>query len=108
VSVVEAAESLGARPWRRFRTVVFPLVLPGIVSGLLLVAVAALGEFVSSILLYTYSNRPISVETLAQLRAFNIGAASAYSVVLLVIVIGIATVAGRFLQRPDAREFPSS
>ena len=52
----------------------------------------ALGEFVSSILLYVYSNRPISVEILAQLRLFNFGAAAAYSVFLM-LLIGLVTVA---------------
>jgi iron(III) transport system permease protein len=107
-SVVEAAESLGARSWRRFRTILFPLVRPGVVAGSLLVAIAALGEFVSSILLYTYANRPISVETLAQLRSFNIGAAAAYSVILLVIVIGITTLAGRFSKASDTKGFSLS
>jgi iron(III) transport system permease protein len=107
-SLVEAAESLGARAWRRFRTVLLPLVLPGVLSGLLLVAVAALGEFVSSILLYTYANRPISVETLAQLRSFNIGGAAAYSVVLLVIVLCITALAGRYSKVPGPGGFPTS
>jgi iron(III) transport system permease protein len=107
-SVVEAAESLGARSWRRFRTILFPLVRPGAVAGSLLVAIAALGEFVSSILLYTYANRPISVETLAQLRSFNIGAAAAYSVILLVMVIGITTLAGKFSKANGAEAFSHS
>lgn len=93
-SLNEAAGTLGAGPWRRWRTIVIPIVLPGVVSGALLVMIAALGEFVSSILLYTYSSRPISVEILAQLRNFNFGAAAAYSVILLLLTLVLVSIAG--------------
>ena len=50
--------------------------LVGIVAGAMLAFVTALGEFVASILLYTQRTRPISIEILAQLRAFDFGAAA--------------------------------
>lgn len=88
-SQLEAGQTFGAGAWRRFRTIVLPIILPGIISGALLVMITALGEFVSSILLYSYSNRPISVEILAQMRTYNFGAAAAYSVLLLVLILGL-------------------
>ncbi|HEX2113447.1 MAG TPA: ABC transporter permease subunit [Alphaproteobacteria bacterium] len=42
----EAAADLGAGPWRVFWTVTLPLSLPGVLAGLLLVFVPAVGEFV--------------------------------------------------------------
>jgi spermidine/putrescine transport system permease protein len=45
-AVLEAARSLGARPWRVFRTVLLPLSLPGLEAGLLLVLIPAAGSFV--------------------------------------------------------------
>lgn len=89
-SLLEAAATFGSRALGTFRKVVLPLILRGILSGALLVMITALGEFVSSILLYSYANRPISVEILAQMRAYNFGAAAAYSVFLLVIVSAIS------------------
>jgi len=86
-ALTEAAEVFGAGQWMKFRRVVLPLILPGIVSGALLAAIASVGEFVSSILLYTYSNRPIAVEILAQLRSFSFGTAAAYCVILLLIIL---------------------
>jgi len=94
-SVLEAAETFGAGTMHRLRKVLVPLIWPGIVSGGLLVMITALGEFVSSILLYTYSNRPISVEILAQMRTYNFGAAAAYSVLLLVLILLLTAVAQR-------------
>jgi putrescine transport system permease protein len=45
-SLLEAAEDLGAPPWRAFLAVTLPLSLPGIVAGFLLVFIPAVGEFV--------------------------------------------------------------
>jgi putrescine transport system permease protein len=45
-SLTDAAEDLGARPWRVFWSVTLPLSLPGVIAGLLLVFVPAVGEFV--------------------------------------------------------------
>jgi iron(III) transport system permease protein len=94
--LTEASADLGARFVTTFRRVMLPLVLPGIVAGTLLAFVTALGEFVSSILLYVYGNRPISVEILAQLRQYDFGSAAAYSVLLMGLV-ALATAATRFV-----------
>jgi iron(III) transport system permease protein len=85
----EAAASLGGSWFTTWRRVLIPLVLPGLVAGALLAFVTALGEFVASILLYTHRTRPISLEILAQLRAFNFGAASAYAVLLIALMAAV-------------------
>jgi spermidine/putrescine transport system permease protein len=51
LSLLEAAEVLGARPAARFWKVTFPLSLPGVVAGCLLVFIPALGSFLTSDLL---------------------------------------------------------
>ena len=45
-ALLEAAEDLGSRPWRAFWRVTFPLSLPGVFAGCLLVFIPAVGEFV--------------------------------------------------------------
>ena len=42
----EAAADLGAGPWTVFRTVTWPLSVPGVVAGLALVFIPAVGEYV--------------------------------------------------------------
>ena len=90
--LAEASADLGARFATTFRRIVLPAISPGIWAGALLTFVASVGEFVSSIMLYVFDNRPISVEILAQLRLYDFGAAAAYSVFLM-LLIGLATVA---------------
>ncbi|MGQ0673259.1 MAG: ABC transporter permease subunit [Hyphomicrobium sp.] len=46
VSLIEAAEDLGCPPWKAFWQVTFPLSLPGVMAGSLLVFIPAVGEFV--------------------------------------------------------------
>ncbi len=86
----EASADLGANRFQTFRRVVLPSIGPGIAAGGLLTFVTALGEFVSSVMLYVYDNRPISVEIFSQLRLYDFGAAAAYSVFLM-ILIGLST-----------------
>jgi spermidine/putrescine transport system permease protein len=51
LSLLEAAEVLGARPGARFRRVTLPLSMPGVVAGCLLVFIPALGSFLTADLL---------------------------------------------------------
>lgn len=51
VSLLEAAEDLGARPAQSFFLITVPLALPGIIAGCLLMFIPAVGEFVIPALL---------------------------------------------------------
>jgi iron(III) transport system permease protein len=84
-SLDEAAASLGAGRWRTLATVTLPLLRPSLVAGGTLAFVTALGDFVTSIVLYTYDTRPISLEILSSLRQADVGVAAAYGVVLMVV-----------------------
>lgn len=101
-SLIEAGKGLGAGASRRFFKIVMPVILPGIIAGAVLTLIAALGEFVSSVLLYSYSSRPISIEILAQLRGYNFGAAAAYCVLLLLLILFLTAVSNRLLRRTTA------
>jgi len=92
-SLESAARGLGASWWMAVRRVVLPAARPGIVAGALLACVTAVGEFVASIVLYTHGNRPISIEILAQLRSYAFGTASAYSALLIGLVLIMALTA---------------
>ena len=46
VTLLEAADYLGCRPWQAFYKITLPLSMPGIVAGCLLVFIPAVGEFV--------------------------------------------------------------
>ena len=91
----EAAASLGASRGRRLRRVVLPRIRPALAAGASLAFLAALGDFVVSIVLYTYETRPISIEILSSLRLQEIGIAAAYGVLLTVLSAAAFLVWGR-------------
>jgi iron(III) transport system permease protein len=82
-SLDEAAAALGAGRWTTWRRVLLPLLRPALAAGAALAFVTALGDFVTSILLYTYDTRPISLEILSSLRDGDIGVAAVYGVALM-------------------------
>jgi iron(III) transport system permease protein len=91
-AVEEAAASLGAGRWATFRRVTLPLLRPALAAGGSLAFVTALGDFVTSIVLYTYDNRPISIEIMSSLRVSELGAAAAFGVILMLgsaLVLGV-------------------
>ena len=59
----QAAATLGASPWRVFRTITLPLAWPGIVAGAVLAFAKALGEFGATITFV--SNIPGETQTLS-------------------------------------------
>jgi iron(III) transport system permease protein len=79
----EAAASLGAGHARTLRRIVLPALAPALAAGATLAFVTALGDFVTSIMLYTYDTRPISLEILGSLRQGDVGVAAAYGVLLM-------------------------
>jgi iron(III) transport system permease protein len=84
-SLDEAAASLGASRWRIVVRVTMPLLRPALLAGGALAFATALGDFVTSVVLYTFDTRPVSIEILSALREFDIGVAAAYGVVLMLI-----------------------
>ncbi|MBA3444791.1 MAG: iron ABC transporter permease [Gemmatimonadales bacterium] len=84
-SLDEAAATLGAGRWRTLRQVTLPLLRPALLAGASLAFVTAFGDFVTSIMLYTYDTRPISLEILSSLRQSDVGVAAAYGVVLMAV-----------------------
>ena len=46
-STLEASRDLGAGAWTAFRTVIFPLALPGVIAGSIFVFALTMGDFVA-------------------------------------------------------------
>jgi iron(III) transport system permease protein len=83
-SLDEAAASLGAGRFRRLLRITLPLLRPALAAGTGLAFITALGDFVVSIVLYTFDTRPISIEILSNLRLQALGMGAVYGVLLMV------------------------
>jgi putative spermidine/putrescine transport system permease protein/spermidine/putrescine transport system permease protein len=94
---LKAASNLGASPSRAFWTVFFPLSMPGLLAGSLMVFVLCLGFFVTPAVLGGGKVIMVSMKIVSNIELFvNWGAASALGVVLLVMTVAILWVASRF------------
>ncbi|MDB5814180.1 MAG: sulfate transporter permease subunit CysT [Rhodocyclales bacterium] len=83
----EAAASLGAQRWVTFRTVIFPLVLPALLTGFALAFARAVGEYGSVI--FIAGNIPLVSEItplmiITHLEQYDYAGATAIAVVMLV------------------------
>ena len=94
-SLEEAAASLGASTWRTLRRVTLPRLRPALLAGASLAFITALGDFVTSIVLYTYETRPVSIEILSSLRLQETGVAAVYGVLLMLISAAVFLLWGR-------------
>ena len=96
--LMKAASNLGASPRRAFWTVYFPLTLPGLFAGALMVFILCLGFFVTPAVLGGGKVIMVSMKIVSNIELFvNWGAASALGVVLLMATMVILWVASRFL-----------
>ena len=95
---IKAAANLGASPRRAFWDVFFPLTMPGLIAGSLMVFILCLGFFVTPAILGGGTVILVSMQIVTNIELFvNWGAASSLGVVLLVMTVAILWVAARFL-----------
>jgi len=104
-AVIEAARMDGAKGWRRFRTITFPLIAPTTFFLLVVNVVYAAFDTFGTIYALTQGGPGKDTETLV-LKVFrdgvinqDIGSSSAQSVVLMAGVIAITAVQFRFMGR---------
>ena len=85
-SIIEAAQDLGASFWRIFRTIIFPLSLPGVVVGAIFVSVMVLGEFATAAALSGRKVNLLGNIIVTQVGSLNWAFAAVAGVVLTVIM----------------------
>lgn len=97
-SVIEAAQDLGSDSFHVFSKVIFPLSLPGVMSGITMVFVPAVSTFIISKMLGGGGN--LLVGDLIELQflgnAYNPNLGAAMSLVLMVIILICMGIMNRF------------
>ena len=96
---LKAASNLGASPTRAFWQVFFPLSLPGLFAGALIVFILCLGFYVTPAILGGGKVIMVANRVANDIEVFfNWGAASALGVVLLVLTAAVLYVASRLVR----------
>jgi putative spermidine/putrescine transport system permease protein len=103
-AIEEAARDLGAGLWRRLREIVIPLLMPGLLSGFVLVFIMAAAQFSITLVIYTgtkITTIPLDIffETFG-LRHWEYGSALGIILTLItLLLLGIITGAVRRIYR---------
>lgn len=99
-SLEEAALDLGARPVQTFWRVTLPLILPGIVSGALLVFTVSIDDYVITSFVAGVGATTLPLQIYSMLKVGVTPEVNAVSTLLLVLTILLITVAQRLQQPP--------
>lgn len=100
---LKAAANLGASPTRTFWQVFFPLSMPGLVTGSLIVFILCLGFYITPAVLGGGKVIMVSSRIANDIEIFfNWGAASALGVVLLLLTLLLILAASRLIKLEDA------
>ena len=93
-SLEEAAEGMGAKGWRRFRTITLPLMTPGYVSGALLVFIWTFADFITPLVLGVQDllapQAYLNIMQFVDRRIFRMGIVISALLVVLAIVFVLA------------------
>lgn len=99
-SLFEAARDLGATPWRTFRLVTFPLILPGVIAGLLMSFTMSIDDFVITFFTAGVGVSTLPLQIYSMIKIAVTPEVNAVSTLLMLITLTLIIVASRFA--PDA------
>jgi putative spermidine/putrescine transport system permease protein len=83
----ESAASLGATPPRRFKDVIVPNAMPGILAGSLMVVTLSLGEFNLTWMLHTPLTKTLPIGLADSYASMRLEVASAYTLIFFVMIV---------------------
>jgi putative spermidine/putrescine transport system permease protein len=102
----EAAATLGAEEVQRFLFVIFPAILPGILTGLIMMFVFGLGEFLITMILSTVDNQTLPVIMFGSLRGAVSGTLAAGGGIYILISLVVIFLVSRFRSIEDVLARP--
>jgi ABC-type spermidine/putrescine transport system permease subunit II len=98
-SLEEAAADLGATPWRAFRDITMPLILPAVLAGGLLAFTFSLDDVIISTFVSTAGSSTLPVYIFSALRVGLKGDLAAISTLVLLLTLGVLGLAAVILRR---------
>jgi putative spermidine/putrescine transport system permease protein len=99
----EGAASLGASPWRRFRDVIVPNAVPGILAGSLMVVTLSLGEFNLTWMLHTPLTKTLPIGLADSYASMRLEVASAYTLIFFIMIIPLLVAMQLFANREQVK-----
>lgn len=104
-SLVEAARDLGARPFKAFRSVTLPLIMPAILSGVLISAAMSLDDVVISSLVSGPESMTLPIRIFSMLRIGVSPRVNALSTIMIFVLFTLAGLLQFFTREKRNRRF---
>jgi len=94
-SLTEAARDLGATPWRSFRLVTLPLIMPGIVAGALMAFTLSIDDFVITFFTAGVDSTTLPLQIYSMIKIAVTPEVNAVSTLLMLLTLLLIVIATR-------------
>lgn len=94
-SIFEAARDLGASPWKTFRHITFPLILPGIVAGFLMSFTLSIDDFVITFFVAGVGVSTLPLQIYSMIKVAVSPEVNAVSTLLMALTLTLIAIASR-------------
>ena len=95
-SLLEAARDLGASPWQSFRLITLPLLMPGIVAGMMMAFTLSIDDFVVTFFTAGVGSSTLPLEIYSMVKITVTPEVNAISTLLMLLTLVLITVLSRF------------
>jgi spermidine/putrescine transport system permease protein len=94
-SLTEAARDLGATPWRAFRLVTLPLIMPGVVAGALMAFTLSIDDFVITFFTAGVGSSTLPLQIYTMVKIAVTPEVNAVSTLLMLLTLTLILIASR-------------
>jgi spermidine/putrescine transport system permease protein len=94
-SLTEAARDLGATPWRAFRLVTLPLIMPGVVAGALMAFTLSIDDFVITFFTAGVGSTTLPLQIYTMVKISVTPEVNAVSTLLMLLTLALILIASR-------------
>ena len=95
-SLLEAARDLGASPWQSFRLITLPLLMPGIVAGMMMAFTLSIDDFVVTFFTAGVGSSTLPLEIYSMVKIAVTPEVNAISTLLMLLTLVLITALSRF------------
>ena len=99
-SLIEAARDLGATPFRAFRLVTLPLIMPGVIAGALMAFTLSIDDFVITYFTAGAESMTLPLKIYTMVKISVTPEVNAVSTLLMLVTLALTVIASRL--SPDA------
>jgi len=94
-SLTEAARDLGATPWKAFRLVTLPLIMPGVVAGALMAFTLSIDDFVITFFTAGVGSTTLPLQIYTMVKIAVTPEVNAISTLLMMLTLAMILIASK-------------